>query len=203
MDALLEVIDVNIRHIPVEAVIPYSAALAPFALHLQQLCMESNGKPAPYATCPVIFASVGTDCQHSFFQQLHQGNGEMPVEFIGFKHSQQSTDVQYKGSSSQAKLNANLAAQITAFAEGRSSADINKCFPGNRTSSLLYGERLVPQTLGSLFAHFENKVMFQGFLWNINSYDQEGVLLGKDLAKSALDMQNTGNPLLKSYFSLF
>ena len=203
MDALLEVIDVNIRNIPVEAVIPYSASLAPFALHLQQLCMESNGKPAPYATCPVIFASVGTDCQHSFFQQLHQGPMEVPVEFIGFKKSQLGTDVQYKGSSSQAKLNANLAAQITAFAEGRSNADINKCFPGNRTSSLLYGDRLTPENLGSLFAHFENKVMFLGFLWNINSYDQEGVQLGKDLAKAALDMQNSGNKVLKSYYSFF
>ena len=203
LDALLEVIDVNIRHIPVEAVIPYSAALAPFALHLQQLCMESNGKPAPYATCPVIFASVGTDCQHSFFQQLHQGDGEMPVEFIGFKKSQLGIDVQYKGSSSQAKLNANLAAQITAFAEGRSNTDINKCFPGNRTSSLLYGDRLTPECLGSLFAHFENKVMFQGFLWNINSYDQEGVQLGKELAKDALDMQKSDNQVLKSYFSFF
>ena len=203
MDALLEVIDVNIRHIPVEAVIPYSASLAPFALHLQQLCMESNGKPAPYATCPVIFASVGTDCQHSFFQQLHQGPMEIPVEFIGFKKSQLGTDVQYKGSSSQAKLNANLAAQITAFAEGRSDADINKCFPGNRTSSLLYGDRLTPENLGSLFAHFENKVMFLGFLWNINSYDQEGVRLGKDLASSALDMQKSDNQVLKSYFSFF
>ena len=203
MDALLEVIDVNIRHIPVEAVIPYSATLAPFALHLQQLCMESNGKPAPYATCPVIFASVGTDCQHSFFQQLHQGNGEMPVEFIGFKKSQLGTDVQYKGSSSQKKLNANLAAQITAFAEGRSYEDINKCFPENRTSSLLYGDRLTPENLGSLFAHFENKVMFLGFLWNINSYDQEGVLLGKDLAKDALDMKKSDNQVLKSYYSFF
>ena len=203
MDALLEVIDVNIRNIPVEAVIPYSASLAPFVLHLQQLYMESNGKPARYATCPVIFASVGTDCQHSFFQQLHQGKVEMPVEFIGFKHSQYSTDVQYRGSSSQAKLNANLAAQITAFADGRSSSDINKCFPGNRATSLLFGDRLTPENLGALFAHFENKVMFQGFLWNINSYDQEGVRLGKDLAKEALDLEKNENPVLKSYLSFF
>ena len=203
MDALLEVIDVNIRHIPVEAVIPYSAALADFVLHLQQLYMESNGKPAKYATCPVIFASVGTDCQHSFFQQLHQGPMEIPVEFIGFRQSQSGSDVHYKGTSSQAKLNANLAAQITAFAEGRSDSDINKCFPGNRATSLLYGDRLTPENLGSLFAHFENKVMFQGFLWNINSYDQEGVKLGKELAASALDMHNSDNPILKSYYSFF
>ena len=203
MDALLEVIDVNIRRIPVEAVIPYSAALADFVLHLQQLYMESNGKPAPYATCPVLFSAVGTDCQHSFFQQLHQGPMEVPVEFIGFRQSQLGTDVQYKGSSSQAKLNANLVAQITAFAEGRSDADINKCFPGERATTLLYGDRLTPENLGSLFAHFENKVMFQGFLWNINSYDQEGVKLGKELAASALDMQNSDNPILKSYYSFF
>ena len=203
MDALLEVMDVNIRGIPVEAVIPYSRALADFTAHLQQLCMESNGKPAPYATCPVIFASVGTDCQHSFFQQLHQGKVEMPVEFIGFRHSQLGIDVEYRGSKSQQKLNANLAAQITAFAEGRSDADINKCFSGNRATSLLFGEKLTPDTLGALFAHFENKVMFLGFLWNINSYDQEGVRLGKDLAASALDVHKTDNPVLKSYYSFF
>ncbi len=203
MDALLEVIDVNIRHIQVEAVIPYSAALAPFGLHLQQLCMESNGKPAPYATCPVIFASTGTDCQHSFFQQFHQGSLEVPVEFIGFKNSQCRDDVEYKGSTSQQKLNANLAAQISAFAEGRLSKDINRCFPGNRSSSLLYGERLTPEAMGSLFAHFENKVMFQGFLWNINSFDQEGVKLGKELAAAALALKHSDNPVLESYYSFF
>ena len=203
LDALLDVIDVNIRHIPVMAIIPYSRALESFIAHLQQLCMESNGKPAPYATSPVIFGTAGTDCQHSFFQQLHQGPEEVPVEFIGFRHSQLGSDVQYNGSVSQEKLNANLAAQITAFAEGRCDKDINRCFPGNRTSSLLYGDRLTPESLGALFAHFENKVMFQGFLWNINSYDQEGVQLGKDLAKAALDMQKTDNPILRSYYSFF
>ncbi len=203
MDALLEVVDVNIRGIPVEAVIPYSRALVDFTAHLQQLCMESNGKPAPYATCPVIFASVGTDCQHSFFQQLHQGKVEMPVEFIGFRHSQLGVDVEYKGSRSQQKLNANLAAQITAFAEGRSSADISRFFSGNRATSLLFGDRLTPDTLGALFAHFENKVMFLGFLWNINSYDQEGVKLGKELAAAALDIHKTDNPVLRSYYSFF
>lgn len=202
IDALLEVIDVNIRNILTVAVIPYSAALASFGLHLQQLCMESNGKSAPYATCPAVIASVGTDCQHSFFQQLHQGSMEVPVEFIGFKHSQQKHDVQYNGSSSQQKLNANLAAQITAFAEGHPNADINKHFPGSRATSLLYGVRLTPENLGALFAHFENKVMFLGFLWNINSYDQEGVRLSKDLAKSALDMKAADNPVLKSYYSI-
>ena len=202
MDALLEVIDVDIRHIPVEAVIPYSRALSTFADHLQQLCMESNGKPAPYATCPVIFSSVGTDCQHSFFQQLHQGNGEMPVEFIGFKESQLGYDTRYNGSLSQEKLNANLAAQVTAFALGQKSEDKNKNFPGDRSSSLLFGTRLTPQNLGSLFAHFENKVMFQGFLWNINSYDQEGVLLGKKLALSALFSNDTRNQVLDSFYTL-
>ena len=171
MDAILEVIDVNIRHIPVEAVIPYSEALGPFALHLQQLYMESNGKSAPYPTWPIIFGTPGTDCQHSFFQQLHQGSLEIPVEFIGFRHSQRGYDVAYKGSTSLQKLNANLAAQITAFADGRTSADLNKAFPGNRATTLLYGNRLTPETLGSLFAHFENKIMFQGFVWNINSYE--------------------------------
>jgi glucose-6-phosphate isomerase (EC 5.3.1.9) len=92
----------------------------------------------------------------------------------------------YQGSTSQKKLNANLAAQITAFARGKGNTDHNREFPGNRPSSLIYGEQLTAKALGALLAHYENKVMFQGFLWNINSFDQEGVQLGKTLASAAL-----------------
>mgnify|MGYP002068911623 CR=1 FL=1 len=94
--------------------------------------------------------------------------------------------------SSREKLNANLAAQIVAFARGKEDADKNKEFPGGRPSSLIHGRRLDPRTLGALLAHYENKVMFQGFAWNINSFDQEGVQLGKLLAKKVLAMATDG-----------
>jgi len=102
------------------------------------------------------------------------------------------------GSVSQTKLKANLAAQIVAFAKGQSDSNLNKDFPGGRPSSLIYGKRLTPAVLGSLLAHFENKVMFQGFVWNINSFDQEGVQLGKLLTKKVL-AGNSGDSALETY----
>ncbi len=202
LDALFSIYDINVRNIPVTAVIPYSNFLLEFTYHLQQLLMESNGKTADrkggavdYATSPVVIGSIGTNCQHSFFQQLHQGSGELPVEFIGFRESQID-------SVPQTKLNASLAAQISSLALGRSSRDINRHFPGKRTSSLLFGNRLTPENLGALFAHFENKTMFQGFLWNINSFDQEGVQLGKDLAREVLSDISEKDSILSAYYSL-
>jgi len=210
MDAILGIFDVNICNIHVSAVIPYSTALTEFSSHIQQLFMESNGKIAglggnlvPYITCPVVFGATGTNSQHSFFQQLHQGTTKIPVQFIGFKNSQRNADVEYKGSHSQQKLNANLAAQITALAIGKKNQDINKYFPGGRSSSLLYGDRLTPENMGALIAHFENKIMFQGFLWNINSFDQEGVQLGKDLANKILNCDDDSRSVLNAYFSFF
>ena len=95
-------------------------------------------------------------------------------------------------STSQQKLCANVAAQIVAFACGKADDDRNKNFEGGRPSSIIIGEELNPKTLGALLAHFENKVMFQGFLWNINSFDQEGVQLGKVLAKRVLAHDTDG-----------
>ncbi|HQL05697.1 MAG TPA: glucose-6-phosphate isomerase, partial [Treponemataceae bacterium] len=95
---------------------------------------------------------------------------------------------------------ANLAAQIVAFAQGTSDANPNKNFPGGRPSSLIYGKQLTPQALGTLLAHFENKIMFQGFVWNVNSFDQEGVQLGKKLTKKVLSGDMDG--ALKSYAAL-
>jgi glucose-6-phosphate isomerase len=99
------------------------------------------------------------------------------------------------------KLKANLAAQIVAFAKGQDDANPNKQFPGGRPSSLIYGKRLTPKALGALLAHFENKVMFQGFIWNLNSFDQEGVQLGKILTKKVLS-GNSGDGALDAYSKL-
>ena len=104
------------------------------------------------------------------------------------------------GSTSQKKLAANLAAQIVAFALGKSDANKNKNFPGGRPSSLIYGKKLTPETLGAILAHYENKIMFQGFLWNVNSFDQEGVQLGKVLAKQVLAGKTEG--ALREYAAL-
>ncbi|MFW5844011.1 MAG: glucose-6-phosphate isomerase, partial [Spirochaetota bacterium] len=158
-----------------------------------QLDMESNGKsvnregdPVDYSTGPLVFGEPGTNGQHSFYQLLHQGTDIIPLQFIGFRESQMREDIEYAGSSSQTKLNANLAAQIVAFARGKEDSNPNKSFAGGRPSSILFGDRLTPRNLGALLAHFENKVMFQGFLWNINSFDQEGVQLGKVLTNEVL-----------------
>jgi glucose-6-phosphate isomerase len=193
LDALIGVWERNFLGLPYTAALPYSQALSRFPAHLQQLDMESNGKrvnrdgkPLSYATGPVVFGEPGTNGQHSFYQLLHQGTNIVPLQFIGFTESQRGDDVTVDNSSSQTKLKANLAAQIVAFAKGQSDANPNKDFPGGRPSSLIYGKRLTPAALGSLLAHFENKVMFQGFVWNINSFDQEGVQLGKILTKKVL-----------------
>ena len=125
----------------------------------------------------------------------------MPLQFIGFAESQRGDDITVDNSTSQTKLKANLAAQIVAFAKGQSDSNPNKDFPGGRPSSLIYGGRLGPAALGSLLAHFENKVMFQGFVWNINSFDQEGVQLGKILTKKVL-AGNSGDSALDAYSKL-
>jgi glucose-6-phosphate isomerase len=120
------------------------------------------------------------------------------MQFIGFAESQRGDDVTVDSSTSQRKLTANLAAQIVAFAKGQDSADRNREFPGLRPSSLIFGKRLTPAALGSLLAHYENRVMFQGFVWNLNSFDQEGVQLGKTLTKKALS-GNSGDSALDAY----
>ncbi len=199
LDALIGVYERNVLGYPNTAVLPYSQALSRFPAHLQQLDMESNGKsvnrfgePVNYVTGPIIFGEPGTNGQHSFYQLLHQGTDIVPLQFVGFKASQMETDVLIQGSTSQQKLNANVAAQIVAFACGKEDADANKKFAGGRPSSIIVGEKLTPKALGALLAHFENKVMFQGFAWNVNSFDQEGVQLGKVLAKKVLAHDTDG-----------
>ena len=199
LDALIGVYERNVLGYPSTAVLPYSQALSRFPAHLQQLDMESNGKsvnrfgePVDYVTGPVIFGEPGTNGQHSFYQLLHQGTDIVPLQFIGFKNSQIGTDVVIQDSTSQQKLCANVAAQIVAFACGKADENRNKNFEGGRPSSIIIGDQVTPESLGALLAHFENKVMFQGFLWNVNSFDQEGVQLGKVLAKRVLAHETDG-----------
>jgi glucose-6-phosphate isomerase len=193
LDALIGVYERSVEGYETTAVLPYSQALSRFPAHLQQLDMESNGKsvnrfgePLGYQTGPIIFGEPGTNGQHSFYQLLHQGTDIVPLQFIGFKNSQIGNDVVIEDSTSQQKLGANVAAQIMAFACGKKDENANKNFDGGRPSSIIVGEKLTPAALGALLAHFENKVMFQGFVWNVNSFDQEGVQLGKTLAKKVL-----------------
>ncbi|MBI9095001.1 MAG: glucose-6-phosphate isomerase [Sphaerochaeta sp.] len=207
-DALIGIYLRNALGLPTTAILPYAQALTRFPAHLQQLDMESNGKhvnregdPLSYSTGPIIFGEPGTNGQHSFYQLLHQGTDTIPLQFIGFSSSQYGKDLVVENSTSQTKLNANLVAQIVAFAKGKKDANPNKQFEGNRYSSLLFAEKLEPRTLGALLAHFENKVMFQGFAWNLNSFDQEGVQLGKVLATKVLNGCE-GDEVLKAYSEL-
>ncbi len=193
MDALIGVWERNFLMYPTTAVLPYSQALLRFPAHLQQLDMESNGKSVNvdnqrlgYSTGPIVFGEPGTNGQHSFYQLLHQGTDIVPLQFVGFRKAQTGFDVEVQGSTSQTKLKANLTAQIVAFAVGKEDKNPNKNFEGERPSSLIHGDMLTPKTLGALLAHFENKVMFQGLTWNINSFDQEGVQLGKVLTEQVL-----------------
>ena len=207
LDALIGVYERNVQGYPATAILPYSQALSRFPAHLQQLDMESNGKSVNrdggalnYVTGPVIFGEPGTNGQHSFYQLLHQGTDVVPLQFIAFKENQSGEDVVIEGSTSQVKLCANVTAQIIAFACGKTDENPNKAFAGGRPSSLIYGQQLNPKSLGALLAHYENKVMFQGFVWNINSFDQEGVQLGKVLAKNVLSGKMEG--ALKAFAGL-
>ena len=207
LDALIGVYERNVLGMGCTAVLPYSQALSRFPAHLQQADMESNGKsvnrfgePVNYVTGPVIFGEPGTNGQHSFYQLLHQGTDIVPLQFIGFKNNQCGVDVDIQGSTSQQKLCANVVAQMVAFACGKEDENRNKYFAGGRPSSIIVGDQLNPETLGALLSHFENKIMFQGFVWNLNSFDQEGVQLGKVLAKRVLAHDTDG--ALKAYSEL-
>ncbi|MBD5407029.1 MAG: glucose-6-phosphate isomerase [Treponemataceae bacterium] len=207
LDALIGIYERNVQDYPSTAILPYSQALSRFPAHLQQLDMESNGKsvnrdgkPIDYVTGPVIFGEPGTNGQHSFYQLLHQGTNIIPLQFIAFSENQTGKDVVIEDSTSQKKLCANVVAQIVAFACGKKDEDPNKTFDGKRPSSLIHGKQLTPKALGALLSHFENKVMFQGFVWNVNSFDQEGVQLGKKLAKTVLSGKMDG--ALKAFAGL-
>jgi glucose-6-phosphate isomerase len=175
------------------AVLPYSQALLRFPAHLQQCDMESNGKQVSrcgrsvtWQTGPIVWGEPGTNGQHAFYQLLHQGTEIVPAEFIGFRSSQHGCDIVINGTTSQQKLVANMLAQSLAMAQGREHDNPNKHFAGNRPSSVLLAEQLTPSTMGALLALYEARIVFQGFCWNINSFDQEGVQLGKVLADRLL-----------------
>ena len=193
--AMLGIWNRNFLNYDTLTILPYSQALVRFVAHLQQCDMESNGKSInrqgdqlKYHSGPVIWGEPGTNGQHSFYQLLHQGTTIVPSEFIGFRQSQYGKDLVVDQTSSQEKLVANLLAQTIALASGEKSANPNRNFSGNRPCSVLLADQLTPETMGELLAIYENKIAFQGFVWNINSFDQEGVQLGKTLANRLLDI---------------
>jgi len=197
--ALLGIWNHNFLDCETVAMLPYSQALQRFPAHLQQCDMESNGKSVTrngenvaYATGPVVWGEPGTNGQHAFYQLLHQGTTVVPAEFIGFRNNQYDMDLEIEGTTSQEKLIANLLAQAFALATGKKAENPNRFFAGNRPSSILMAEKLDPFTMGSLLALYEAKIVLQGFIWNINSFDQEGVQLGKVLANRFLDHFKAG-----------
>ncbi len=172
-----------------EVVVPYSDALRSLVAYLQQLQMESNGKrigrdgrPVPWQTVPAVWGSTGTDAQHSFFQALHQGTSVHPVDFIVVVP--RAGDDEHRGRA----LLANALAQVEALACGRQADDADptlarhRSTPGNRPSSVLLLDRLDARSFGALIALYEHKTAALGWLWEIDSFDQWGVELGKVLA---------------------
>jgi glucose-6-phosphate isomerase len=197
------------------ALIPYDQHLSRFAAYFQQGDMESNGKfvrrdgtRVDYATGPIIWGEPGTNGQHAFFQLLHQGTELIPADFMAAAQSQTPMRDHHD------KLLANFLAQTEALAFGKTEAEArselekkglsgealaallpHKIFEGNRpTTSILY-ERLTPHRLGSLIALYEHKIFVQGVVWGINSFDQWGVELGKELASRILPELNGDEPI--------
>ena len=194
MAALIGIWNRNFLNYPSLAIIPYAQALQDYPAHLQQVDMESNGKRinqqgkfVDFETGPILWGSLGTNAQHSYFQLLHQGTTTVPLLMIGFKKSQYGKDLQVRGTTSQEKLLSNLFAQCLALAIGNQPDNPNKLCPGNRPTSILLGDQLTPFSLGALLSFYEHKVAFQGFIWGINSFDQEGVQLGKIIANQLIE----------------
>ena len=199
---LLSVWYVNFYQTKAQLILPYAEALNKLPAYLQQLFMESNGKSVDrqgnavsYCTGPVIFGAAGTNAQHSFMQLIHQGTQLIPADFIGFEKSLYGDQLHHE------ILMANFNAQAQALKEGKTAEQVHlsmkisgqedqiarllpyKIFEGNRVSNKLVFNQLTPYTLGMLIALYEHKVFVEGVLWNINSFDQFGVELGKEMAK--------------------
>ncbi len=191
------------------AVLPYSHYLGHLTAYLQQLEMESNGKqvdidgnPVAYPTGPVVWGQVGTNGQHAYHQLLHQGSVLVPCDFIGFCRA--PTPV----GRHQDLLMANFFAQTEALAFGKTEEEVraegvagslvaHRAFEGNRVSNTILIDALTPETFGSLIALYEHKVFVQGALWNINSFDQWGVELGKVLANRIVpELESEAEPVL-------
>jgi glucose-6-phosphate isomerase len=193
-----------------EALIPYTQYLQKLAPYLQQGIMESNGKSmgrdgqaVNYQTGTIIWGEPGTNSQHAFFQLIHQGTKLIPTDFIGFKKSLHGNTDHHD------KLMANFFAQTEALLMGKTAEQVSaefeaqhitgekaafllpyKVFAGNKPTNTLLIGKLTPAALGSLLALYEHKLFVQGVIWNIFSYDQWGVELGKQLATSILDEMN-------------
>ncbi|WP_136482037.1 glucose-6-phosphate isomerase [Cognatitamlana onchidii] len=181
-----------------EAIIPYSQYLNQFATYLQQGIMESNGKSVDrngqainYQTGTIIWGEPGTNAQHAFFQLIHQGTKLIPADFIGFAKSLHGDQ------DHQDKLISNFLAQTEALLNGKTEAEVIaegtkesiipfKIFQGNKPTNTIFIDQLTPESLGKLIAMYEHKIFVQGIIWNIFSYDQFGVELGKQLASKIL-----------------
>jgi len=181
-----------------EAVIPYSQYLNQFATYLQQGIMESNGKSVDrngdlvnYQTGTIIWGEPGTNAQHAFFQLIHQGTKLIPADFIGFAKSL------HGNKDHQDKLMSNFFAQTEALLNGKDRNEVVaegteetlipfKVFSGNKPTNTIFVDKLSPESLGKLIAMYEHKIFVQGIIWNIFSYDQFGVELGKQLAGKIL-----------------
>jgi glucose-6-phosphate isomerase len=196
----------NFFNAQTQAILPYDQYLDFLADHLQQLDMESDGKSVDisgkcldYDTGPVIFGQAGTNGQHAFYQLIHQGTKLVPCDFLAAAHSHHKLGEHHKA------LLSNFIAQTEALMRGKTTDEARaelvsegipqaqlenlamaKTFPGNKPSNSFLYRTLTPETLGSLIALYEHKVFVQGAIWNINSFDQMGVELGKQLAKAVL-----------------
>jgi len=193
--ALLSVWYNNFYGAQSEALIPYTQYLQKLAPYLQQGIMESNGKSVgrdgkvvSYQTGTIIWGEPGTNSQHAFFQLIHQGTKLIPTDFIGFKKSLHGNTDHHN------KLMANFFAQTEALLVGKADANPFKVFEGNKPTNTLLIEQLTPKSLGALLALYEHKLFVQGVIWNIFSYDQPGVELGKVLANSILSDITQGSP---------
>lgn len=193
--AMLGVWYAEVHGYDTKAVLPYAHELARFPAYLQQLDMESNGKsvrldgrPVGTGTGPIVWGEPGTNGQHAFYQLLHQGTRIVPVDFIGVARPNHPYRHHHD------LLVANLFAQAEALAFGRSNPEQpHRDFPGDRPSTMILLEQLTPSTLGQLIALYEHIVFVQGAVWGINSFDQWGVELGKELA-NRLTPELTGEP---------
>ena len=204
--ALLGILYSNGWHADSYAVLPYDQYLARFPAYLQQLDMESNGKgvdrdgkKVDYSTGPVEWGEPGTNGQHAFYQLIHQGTRLIPCDFIGFCRSHNPIGDHHD------KLCANLFAQTAALAFGKSADACRaegvpeelvpfKTFEGNRPTNTLLADELSPATFGALVALYEHKIFVQGVIWNIFSFDQWGVQLGKVLAGNVLPALSSAEP---------
>ena len=182
---------------PTCGLLPYAQELALFPAYIQQLDMESSGKsvradgsPAGVGTGPVVWGQPGTNGQHAFHQLLHQGTDVVPVEFIGFCRPNHSYIEHHD------LLMANLFAQAEALAFGApDTGDPHRSFPGNRPSTVILADQLIPHSLGQLVALYEHKVFTQATVWGINPFDQWGVELGKTLATAiTAELSGTATP---------